>query len=78
MYDIEVYTKEDCIYCKKTKDLLSMLKLEYVLLLVDKDFDGATFKEKFWPSYPCVIVDGKIIGGYTEFANWCLDRGKFG
>lgn len=70
MLDVEIYTKPDCPYCVKTKDLLKFANLEYTELVKDVDFDGNAYKERLWPSYPCVVIDGNIIGGYKEFSAW--------
>lgn len=75
---VTIYSKPDCPFCKKAKDLLHMLNMNYVELVKDVDFDGFAYKDRMWPTYPCVVVDGEVIGGYQEFANWTVDNNKFG
>ncbi len=75
---IDIYTKPDCPYCTKVKQLLHMLALQYVEHVKDVDFDGNSYKERFWPTYPCVLVNGEVIGGYQEFANWTIKQNLYG
>lgn len=65
---IKVYGKSGCSFCEKTKVLCELYELEYEYLdaTVDEwvlDFlIGNDFK-----SVPQIFIDGKHIGGYTEF-----------
>jgi len=73
-----IYTKPECPYCVKAKALMKMLKLEYTEHVVGVDIDSVLYKENFWATVPCIIIDGKIIGGYQEFADWTVENNKFG
>jgi glutaredoxin len=68
---VEIYTKDNCIYCEKVKQLLEAKSFKYTEQKLDKDFTREFIKEKFptAKTFPIVIVDGYRIGGYTEFAN---------
>lgn len=72
---VKIYTKPDCPYCSKAKALLDMLGLEYIELVKDRDFNGHAYKDRLWPTYPCVVIDGDIIGGYKELSDWILNNG---
>ena len=68
---IEIYTKPDCIFCSKIKTFLYDKRLPFVENKLNEDFTREILKEKFpnAMSYPVVVVDGFMIGGYTEFTN---------
>lgn len=72
-----IYSKPDCPYCVKAKALMSMLELAYVEHIVGVDIDSVLYKEKFWETVPCVIIDGVTIGGYQEFADWTIENNLF-
>jgi glutaredoxin len=68
---IEIYTKTDCDFCTNLKEFLERKKLSYTENRLNEDFTREGLKEKFPTAltYPVVVVDGFMIGGYTEFAN---------
>lgn len=69
--NIEIYTKSDCDYCVKLKSLLKEKNIPYVENKLNEDYTVKTLKMKFpnAKTYPVVVVDGFMIGGYTEFSN---------
>ena len=72
--DIMLFTLSTCIWCKKTKQLLKDLGLEYnyvdVDLLTGSDQDEAyneMWKHNQSTSFPTIIINGeKIIIGFDE------------
>lgn len=62
MKNVIIYTLPDCRWCDKAKKLLKMLKVDYTE--VNGKFDG-------YPTVPYIQVNGKEIGGFTEFAAYC-------
>jgi len=71
MTQIEIYTKPDCIFCSKLKTFLHDKRMHFIENKLNEDFTREILKEKFpnAVSYPVVVVDGFMIGGYTEFTN---------
>jgi glutaredoxin len=69
--NVEIYTKPDCVYCTKLKNLLSSRNTNYVEYKLNEDFTTTQLKEKFphAKTFPVVIVDGFMIGGFTEYSN---------
>jgi glutaredoxin len=54
-----IYSSKTCPWCQRAKMLLDRL--------------GANYEEIFqkhddWPTYPAIIKDGTLIGGFTELA----------
>jgi glutaredoxin 3 len=69
-----MYTTRWCGYCVRAKTLLDGKGLEYEEILMD---DNPSFRQTLhdltggW-TVPQILIDGKVIGGYTEL--WRLDR----
>ena len=60
-----VYTKEDCPYCDKIKQVMDLTKLSYVVYNLNEHFDRDSFYDEFGQgsTFPQVMVDGKKLGG---------------
>ncbi len=74
-HEVKIFTLSTCSWCKKTKDLLQSLEVEYDYVDVDTlqgdDLEAARNEVKKYNSsgsYPTLIVDnGKVvIVGYKE------------
>jgi len=76
-----IYTKTNCPYCTKVKDLLlhnDKLNVEITIINCDKYLIEPEIKEKFLEfiktvngginhrTFPMVFYDGKFIGGFME------------
>jgi|TARA_R110000803_G_scaffold52157_1_gene107435 glutaredoxin len=71
---IEIYSKENCVYCTKAKALLK--EHDPMVLMLDRDFNREEFF-KIFPdakSFPQIIISGKHIGGYNEAEKYLLDN----
>ena len=76
---IIVYSKPACVYCDKTKALLTRLGLEYTEKVVSKDLSlEELFKElgKQVRTIPQIVIDEKLIGGYNELIEYFINQGK--
>lgn len=71
---IELYTWTACPFCVRAKDLLKSKGVDFTEHVMDgKDAELNEVKRKYQHStVPIVIVDGNLVGGYTELA--ALDR----
>jgi len=77
--NIEIYSKENCPYCTQALFLAERVIKEasqqnHVLnkFMLDVDFSREQLLEKV-PSartFPQVFIDGKSVGGYTEFKEY--------
>ncbi len=70
---ISLYALSTCIWCKKTKDLLSNLGVKYDYVYVDllkgPDRDEAVDQVKHYNpscSFPTLVIGDKCIVGYRE------------
>jgi len=68
MSQVTVYSTEPCSYCARVKGLLKARGIEFSEINLSKDPDGraALARETGMMSFPQVIVDGQLIGGFTD------------
>jgi glutaredoxin 3 len=68
MSKITVYTTEPCSFCARVKGLLKSHGLEFSEINLSKDPEGRTelAQRTGMMSFPQVIVDGELLGGYAE------------
>ena len=77
--DIVIYSKPNCNWCVKAKELMRQLGMKYDELVLNIDYERDELREILPENLPLTVpqifVDGHRIGGYEEFAEWCDDRG---
>ena len=63
-----VYSKEDCPYCFKVKQVLELTGSNYVVYNLGEDFTKEEFYSEFGEgsTFPQVICDDKKIGGSVD------------
>ena len=70
---IEIWSKTNCPYCDMAERIAQQFVQEsdnnYVKWMLDEDFTREELFDKFpgARTFPQIRVDGKNIGGYTEF-----------
>ena len=71
-----VYSKEDCPYCDKVKQVLKLTESKYVVYNLDQHFDKDSFYGEFGEgsTFPQVVCDGKKIGGCTETVQYLKEK----
>ena len=76
---IIIYSKPNCTYCVKSKNLVKTLGFEYEEKMFGKDF---TSHEELFEAVgkqvrtmPQIIIDEKHIGGYNELVEYFSDKG---
>ncbi|EOC0083365.1 MULTISPECIES: GrxA family glutaredoxin [Cronobacter] len=76
MAEIKIYGKDMCTFCKRAKELAEQLqsqgKASYEYIdIVDAGIDAAKLSEMVGApvrTIPQIFVDGRPVGGYTEFS----------
>lgn len=75
---ITLYSKKNCGYCIKAKNLLEILGLEYT----EKKFEDFSNVEKLIEdigksvkSMPQIKINGELIGGYNQLVEYLADKG---
>lgn len=82
-----IYTKSECKYCIKTKELLKdefpcpqyVLCDEFLSNIETKEIflkEMETFIGKSYRTFPMVFYNGKFIGGYTELEKQYIELKK--
>jgi glutaredoxin 3 len=63
-----VYSKDNCPYCKKVKEVLQLINAEFVVYDLDNHFTKDDFYTEFGDgsTFPQVVVDDVHIGGCTD------------
>jgi len=67
-----VFSKQNCPYCYKVKQVLELTGNKFVIQTLDEDFTKEDFYAKFGEgsTFPQVVCDDKKLGG-------CVDTIKF-
>jgi glutaredoxin 3 len=68
MSNITVYTTEPCSFCARVKGLLKARGVEFSEINLSKDPAGRVelAQQTGMMTFPQVIVDGELLGGFTE------------
>ena len=77
---IVIYSKNNCQFCTKAKQLVSKLGLEYEEKSLEKDFGSDPVKliediGKQVRTMPQVKIDDKLVGGYNQLVEYFADKG---
>lgn len=77
--DIRIYSKDNCPWCVKAKELMNHLGLKYTELKLGTDFTREELRELIGEHLPLTVpqifVYNKRIGGYEEFVECCDNTG---
>jgi glutaredoxin 3 len=68
MNNVTVYTTEPCSYCARAKGLLKARGVEFSEVNLARDPEGRVelAKQTGMMTFPQVIIDGELVGGFTE------------
>ena len=77
MAKIKIYVKDPCPYCVRAIRLLEELKIDYDEIdLTNQDDEIQKLKNEIgWRTVPIIMINGKLIGGYTDLKE-LIDRGQ--
>lgn len=77
--NIVVYSKPNCNWCVKAKELLNKLHIPYDELVLDVDYDRDELRqlvpENIPLTVPQVFHDDYRVGGYEELVEYLDNRG---
>ncbi len=68
MAQIIVYTKDNCPYCVKAKNLLNKKGVTYTEHNLEgrpEEIDRIK-RETGWRTVPIILIDGEVIGGFDD------------
>jgi glutaredoxin 3 len=68
MRQLTIYTTDPCSFCVRVKNLLAARGVEYAEINLSKDPIGRAELAKLtgMMSFPQVLVDGELLGGYAD------------
>jgi glutaredoxin len=73
--NIVIYSKPNCPWCVKAKELMNKLNLNYDEKVLDVDYTRDELKqlmpENLPLTVPQIFVYNKRIGGYEDFVEYC-------
>ena len=74
--NFKVYSKDNCPYCYKVKQVLELTGSSFVSYNLDEDFTRQEFYSKFGEgsTFPQVICDDKVIGGSVDTIQFLKER----
>ena len=73
---IRMYTTPWCGFCQAAKRLLDGRGIPYEDIDVSDSGERAKVQaEHDWPTVPVVLIDGKLVGGYTELEAYDRSEG---
>ena len=70
---VELYTKDQCIWCDRAKGLLNAYSINFVEFDLSNDEERLKFYENIGnnvKTVPQVFIDDKRIGGYQDLKEW--------
>ena len=75
---IEIYTKDNCIWCDRAKRLLNSVDFIYTEIDLSNDKERQNFYKKVGEgvsTVPQIYIEDIRIGGFPELVNWFEDNG---
>jgi glutaredoxin-like protein len=76
-HDVAVFTREGCGFCVRAKALLNDAGIEFEELVLNRHYTDQTLRAvSSQISYPQVFIDGKLVGGSDELAEWLEQHDK--
>ena len=76
MSRVTVYSTASCPICAQTKNLLGKWKIAFEEILIDADHTAMrefAEKTKNARTVPQIVIDGKLIGGFSELTELHMD-----
>lgn len=75
MSRVTIYSREDCPVCSKAKTMLRKWNIDFEEIALDNeaaqlDFDKVTNSAD---TVPQIIIDGELIGGFSELTELHMD-----
>jgi len=71
-----LWSKDNCQWCERVRQLFTHCKIEYLEYKLDKDFTRKQFYEEFeeGATFPQVQLDNKHIGGCKDTLHYLQEK----
>lgn len=86
--NIVIYSKPNCPWCVKAKELMNKLNLKYDEKILDIDYSREYLRALIYGDNPVslnppltvpqIYVNSHRIGGYEDFVEYCENHGMTG
>ena len=77
--NVVIYSKPNCPWCVKAKELMNKLHLNYDEKVLDVDYKREDLRELVPENIPLTVpqifVYNERIGGYEDFVEYCDNHG---
>ena len=76
-HDVAVFSRDGCTFCVRAKGMLRDAGIEFEELVLNRDYTDRTLRAVSTnTTYPQVFVNGKLIGGSDDLAEWLAERAQ--
>ena len=75
---IIVYSKDNCVWCDRAKNLLDSVEFSFEDIDLTNDNDRKEFYKKVGEgvsTVPQIYIDNERIGGFPQLVNWFEENG---
>ena len=73
--EVVIYSKPNCNWCVKAKELMNRLGLQYDEKVLEQDYTREELRklvpENLPLTVPQIFVYNKRVGGYEDFVDYC-------
>ena len=71
-----IFSKDDCPYCDKVKQVLELTRSKYVVYTLGKQFEKDAFYGEFGEgsTFPQVVCNGDKLGGCKETIEYLKEK----
>ncbi len=76
--NIIVYSKDNCVWCDRAKNLLDSVEFSFEEIDLSNDNDRQEFYKKVGEgvsTVPQIYIDNERIGGFPQLVNWFEENG---
>jgi glutaredoxin-like protein len=74
-FDVAVFSREGCPFCVRAKGMLRDAGIEFEELVLNRDYTDRTLRAVSKnTTFPQVFVDGELIGGSDDLAEWLATK----
>lgn len=77
--EVTIYTKDNCSWCVKAKELMNKIGMKYTEKKLGVDFTREDLRELIGENLPLtvpqVFIYNKRIGGYEDLVEYCDNHG---
>jgi glutaredoxin len=73
---VTIYSKDNCPYCEKIKQVFNLLEVSFVEYKLDEHFTRQNFIDEFGENstFPRVLIGDSLIGGCSETVSYLKEN----